>query len=162
MPFALFRASEQYKLRGMALCQALDQLEVTFFPPLLELPPVSGAGVEADHRTREIDAQPLQMHAATRTLLFVQFEHVTVRRPGSANNIQHEMLVGFCALALEIVEDAHFEPFSCGSICRLHVTSRIKKESILLGSFGHAGQCGAGLACIQVDHAVKHPCLQLE
>src|SRR5438874_1470039 len=82
--------------------------------------------------------------------------------PGAPDDFQHDLLIGSCALALEVVEDAHFKPFSSSRICRLHVTSCVEDKTILLLGIGHAGQRCADLAGVQVNHAVESSRLKLK
>src|SRR5260370_42176443 len=74
MAFRLLWSAEKHKLYGVSRLKALDQLEVTFFAPLFELPPVPCACIQSDDRARKIDAQLLQMHSAARALFFAQFQ----------------------------------------------------------------------------------------
>src|SRR5436305_8585200 len=82
--------------------------------------------------------------------------------PGAPDDFQHDLLIGSCALALEVVEDAHFKPFSSSRICRLHVTSCVEDKAVLLLGIGHAGQRGADLAGVQIDDAVERSRLKLK
>ena len=161
MPLPFIWSPEQYKLRRAPASHTLNQFEVALLAPLLQRPSAPGAGIEADDRTREIDPKALQMQPAARPFLLGQFEHIAVGPSGKTDNLRHQVLVGLCALALEIVEDAHLKPPPCGSVCRLHVPSLVKNESVFLRCMRCTGKCGAGLPCVQVDHAVEGSHLQL-
>ena len=85
-----------------------------------------------------------------------------VRRPGEADNLEHDVLIGARALALEVVEDSFFEPFPRGSIGRLHAPSPVENKPIFLRGLRHAGQRSASLACVEVDDTIEVPHLQLQ
>src|SRR5262249_20387871 len=139
MVFALLRSSEQHKLRRMLPRQTLDEFEVALFAPLLELLTTSRARIQSDDHAGEINTQPLEVHAAASAFFFREFEHVAVLDSGGANNLQHQVLVSSGTLSLEVIEDAHFEPFTRGWICGPDTAPLVQNKAILLFRIRHAG-----------------------
>src|SRR5262245_53645654 len=81
VPLLLLRSTKQHKLRGPFFCNSFDQLDISLFPPLFELPSASCSGVEADDRTEKVHAKFLQMCLTTREFLIRQLQDIPVRAP---------------------------------------------------------------------------------
>src|SRR5262249_13943149 len=146
---------------GMSEAEAVDELDVAVFAPLLERPPTARTGVEPDDRSAQIKTKRREVGGAAPAFFLGQLEDIALGSAGKTEDLGHALLVRRGALPFDVVEDAGFQPAPGGVIGRLNDAALVEHKSVLACRTRRGGQCRARLPGIEVDHAIERPRLQM-